>query len=197
MAATHFKGPVVSTNGFTGDITGAVTGNITGNVTGNISGGTVAGSTVTASTSVILGSVVELKATQVTITSAELLALNATPKTLIAAPGASLAILPLHIVAYKAAGTAYGGIAAGEDIAIKYTNGSGAECAPQIETTGFLDQTTAQTRFVAGNAVSVTTNITPVANAAVVAHLLSGEITTGDSDLILRITYAVLPTVLA
>jgi hypothetical protein len=38
MASTHFSGPVVSTNGFTGNITGNVTGNITGNVTGNITG---------------------------------------------------------------------------------------------------------------------------------------------------------------
>lgn len=29
MAATHFSGPVVSTNGFTGDVTGAVTGAVT------------------------------------------------------------------------------------------------------------------------------------------------------------------------
>jgi len=28
--ATHFSGPVVSTNGFTGAVTGAVTGNVTG-----------------------------------------------------------------------------------------------------------------------------------------------------------------------
>lgn len=48
--ATHFKGPVVSDNGFTGDITG----NITGNVTGNISGA-VAATTLTASTSFAVG----------------------------------------------------------------------------------------------------------------------------------------------
>jgi hypothetical protein len=36
--ATHFKGPVVSENGFTGDITGDITGNITGDVTGNLTG---------------------------------------------------------------------------------------------------------------------------------------------------------------
>lgn len=38
MAQTTFSGPVVSTNGFTGDVTGDVTGDLTGNVTGNISG---------------------------------------------------------------------------------------------------------------------------------------------------------------
>ena len=40
--ATHFSGPVVSTNGFTGDITGTVTGNVTGNVTGYTIGGVIA-----------------------------------------------------------------------------------------------------------------------------------------------------------
>jgi hypothetical protein len=132
----------------------------------------------------------------VTITSAQLLALNATPISIIAAPGAGKAIIPLGVIAYKAAGTAYSGIAAGEDLVLKYTNASGAECSPQIETTGFLDQTTAQTRFVAGIGTSLTTNITPVANAAIVAHLLVGEITTGDSDLKLRVFYKVIPTTL-
>ena len=32
MANTHFSGPVVSDNGFTGDVTGNVTGDVAGNV---------------------------------------------------------------------------------------------------------------------------------------------------------------------
>lgn len=36
MANTTFTGPVISTNGFTGDTTGDVTGDVTGNVTGYI-----------------------------------------------------------------------------------------------------------------------------------------------------------------
>jgi len=42
MANTTFTGPVISTNGFqgdvTGDVTGAITGDVTGNVTGNVTG---------------------------------------------------------------------------------------------------------------------------------------------------------------
>ena len=69
--STHFKGPVVSENGFVGDITGDIsgdivgnvtgnlTGNVTGNVTGNISGnqsgGSVAATTLSASTSLSVG----------------------------------------------------------------------------------------------------------------------------------------------
>jgi hypothetical protein len=46
--ATHFSGPIVSTNGFTGDLTGNVTGNLTGNVIGNITGKTTFPSAVVA-----------------------------------------------------------------------------------------------------------------------------------------------------
>lgn len=132
-----------------------------------------------------------------TITSAQLLALNATPQSILAAQGASLAIIPLRVAIYKPAGVAYAGIASGEDLVLKYTDGSGAQCSSVIETTGFLDQTTAQTR-VAGMPGSVTTtagDYAPVANAAVVLHLLSGEITTGDQPLYVRLWYDVLKTV--
>ena len=131
----------------------------------------------------------------VKITSAQLLALNATPQTLIAAPGAGLAIIPERIIVYKPAGTAYAGIAAGEDLVAKYTNGSGAQCTGVIETTGFLDQTTAQTRvaWAPSSTGSTAGDVAPVANAAVVLHLLTGEITTGTSDLYVRILYDIIP----
>lgn len=135
----------------------------------------------------------------VTISSAQLLALNATPITLVAAPGANKAIILEGVVAYHAGGTAYAGIAAGEDISLKYTNGSGQEVAV-IETTGFLDQTTAQVRYAKPQtgaiAAGTVSSITPVANAALVAHMLVGEITTGDFALKLRVYYRVVPTVL-
>lgn len=137
-----------------------------------------------------------IKFVDVTISSAELLALNATPKQILAAPGAGLANVLVDVVAYKAAGTAYAGIAAGEDLSIKYTNSSGLEVA-EIETTGFLDQATAQTRYAKSfNAASGISSITPVANAALVMMLLTGEITTGNSDLKLRVYYRTIPTTL-
>lgn len=132
-----------------------------------------------------------------TISSAQLLALNATPRTVVAAVGAGLAIIPHRVLVYKPAGTAYAGIAAGEDLVLKYTDGSGAQCSSVIETTGFLDQTAAQTR-IAGMPGAVTTtaaDYAPVANAAVVLHLLSGEITTGDSPIYVRVFYDIVKTV--
>lgn len=130
------------------------------------------------------------------ISSAQLLALNATPQSIIAAPGAGLAIIPLRVAIHKPAGTAYSGIATGEDLVLKYTNGSGAQCSGVIETTGFLDQATAQTRVVGMPGATGTTagDYAPVANAAIVLHLLTGEITTGTSPLHVRVWYDVIQT---
>lgn len=130
------------------------------------------------------------------ITSAQLLALNATPQTILAAQGAGIAIIPLRMAIYKPAGTAYAGIATGEDLVAKYTNGSGAQCTGVVETTGFLDQTSAQTRVVGMSGATGTTagDYAPVANAAVVLHLLTGEITTGDSDIYVRLWFDLLKT---
>lgn len=129
------------------------------------------------------------------ITSAQLLALNATPQTIIAAPGPGLAALPRKVLVRHGGGTAYAGVAAGEDLVLKYTNGSGAECSPHIETTGFLDQTTAQIRAAGdvGAAGAVGSHVV-TANADVVLHLLVGEITTGDFDLHVKVWYDVVRT---
>lgn len=128
---------------------------------------------------------------RVIVTSAELLALNATPQTLVPAPGAGKALIFEGALIQKPAGTAYAGIAAGEDLSVKYTDESGAEVA-QCETTGFLDQTTEQIRWARAHAAaSGPSQISPVANAALVLHLLVGEITTGDSDLNIEVHYRV------
>ncbi len=126
---------------------------------------------------------------EVTLTSAQILALNATPVSLLDAPGVGKAWLINRVTAYKPAGTAYAGVATGEDLALKYTNAAGA-IAAQIETTGFIDQATAQVRSVKG----IDTDITPVDNAAIVAHMLTGEVITGDTVIKLRIDARVIDT---
>lgn len=123
------------------------------------------------------------------ITSAQLLALNATPQIVVPAPSAGLINILLGAMVHKPAGTAYGGIASGEDLQFSYTNGAGLALA-QVETTGFLDQATAQTRWCwAYNAASGISSLVPVANAPIVLSLLVGEITTGDSPLRVRSLY--------
>lgn len=133
------------------------------------------------------------------ITSAQLLALNATPISVIAAPGTGRFIQVEKWMAYKPAGTAYAGIASGEDLALKYTDGSGVQVASPIETTGFLDQTTAQTSWATtkGSADNATpASALAVANAAVVVQLLTGEITTGNTGVFIKVWYHEYPMVL-
>lgn len=70
--ATHFKGPVVSTNGFTGALTGNVTGNVTGSasavsaptvVTGALLTGLAAGSNeAIAATDTVMEALAKLQA---------------------------------------------------------------------------------------------------------------------------------------
>ncbi len=130
-----------------------------------------------------------------TITSAQLLALNATEQEVVPAPPSGYAIVPRLMVLRKPAGTAYAGVGAGEDLVLKWTDDSGDEACGHVETTGFLDQTTEQLRAVGiiGASGSVA-DVSPVDNAAVVLHLLGGEVTTGDSDLYVRVYYDVINT---
>jgi hypothetical protein len=119
---------------------------------------------------------------EVTLTSAQVLALFGTPITVIAAPAAGFAHIIKRVTITKAAGTAYAGIAAGEDLALRYTNASGS-IAATAEMTGFADSVSATITHAAG------ASCLPVAAAAIVAHMTAGEITTGNSDFKLRITY--------
>lgn len=130
------------------------------------------------------------------ITSAQVLALFATPRSVVPAPGVGFAIVPSLVQIHKPAGTAYAGIAAGEDLVLKYTNAAGAQCSTVISSTGFLDQATAQTRVSRFPATTGATagGVTPVDNAAIVLHLLTGEIITGTSSLHVRVWYDVIKT---
>lgn len=127
-----------------------------------------------------------ITSTVITVTTEELLALNTTPKALVAAPGAGKAIVPvdaLMFLDYET--TAYDGIAAGEDLAMRYTDGSG-NIAAQVETTGFLDASADAHRAAVFSGL-----ITPTANAALVLHMTSGNIATGDSPLKVQVRYRI------
>lgn len=117
----------------------------------------------------------------VTLTATQLRKLNATPVTLVAAPGASLALVPVRIIAkYVAGAVAFDAVGAGDDLTIKYTNSSGTILS-HFETTGFLDQLSNQIRVaLPGNATVALKEFTPVANAPLVAHVLAGEIAAAD-----------------
>lgn len=80
---------------------------------------------------------------EVAISSAEIKALRATPKTLVAAPGAGKALVFRQLVLLlDATATAYTETA--DNMAVKYENGAGDAASQTIEATGFIDQTTDQ-----------------------------------------------------
>lgn len=127
-----------------------------------------------------------------TVTSAEVLALNATPQAVTTAPGAGKSAVFLHGSVHKPAGTAYAGIGAGEDLVLRQTNGSGTILTPALTLAGFADSTSATTMYIpAGTQVASGTDAQYVANAAIVAQILVGEIITGDSDFIFESFYRI------
>jgi hypothetical protein len=127
------------------------------------------------------------KTAKVVVTSAQILALNATPVTLIAAPGAGKILVFDDAVFSKPSGTAYAAVGADDDLEIRYTDASGAQVNTLLECTGFVDQTTVQVRITR----PIVTEYTPVDNAALVLHMKTGEITTGNSPLYVTISYHV------
>lgn len=134
----------------------------------------------------VIGNDTAIVQADITVSTAELKALNAVPKQLVAAPGAGKILILEDAQLFMDYGTVqYAGIAAGEDLVIAYTNGAGVQAAA-IETTGFLDAAADAYRTVRPLADAAKT---PAVNAALVLALLVGEIITGDSPLKVRIRY--------
>lgn len=131
---------------------------------------------------------------EVTITTAQLLALFTTPIELVPAPRTGNALIfegAILMLDYNS--VAYDGIGATEDLAISYTNAAGLEVG-EIETTGFLDQASDQSRYCRPAATaSGDTSFTAVEAAALVIHMLIGNIATGNSPLRVKIYYRVVP----
>lgn len=132
-----------------------------------------------------------VKYVDVSISSAQMLALNTTPKTLVAAPGAGFAILPIELystITYNT--TAYVCNAAG--LILKYTDGSGT--APgSVLTQAFCQSSASALQNVKNSA----TAFLPTTNAALVLHAGSANPTTGDSVVNVRLYYRVVPNPLA
>lgn len=134
-----------------------------------------------------------VRSPKLTLSSAQLLALDATPIDLLAAPGAGFFIDFHSLVVTKPAGTAYASVGAADDITIRETDGSGLVLAT-IETTGFLDSAAVQTRTVNGlRAASGVSDVTRLDNAKLVLFL-GGNITTGTSPLHFYVYYRVVPS---
>lgn len=131
------------------------------------------------------------------LTSAQLLAMNATPISLIAAPGADKAIIVDHAEFFLDFNTTGYTVGAGEDLVLRYTDGSGSLLTLPADGADFLDATADAFAYAPGMVQADDQALVLTANAAVVAHIQSGEITGGDSPINYAVHYRVIDTTLA
>lgn len=123
---------------------------------------------------------------EVSITAAEMLALRATPKELVAAPGSGYVlefVSAVFIYDYAAAFTE-----TDDNLAIRYTDGSGTIVSLTLETTGLLDATADKISSIS----PLATDPLLTANAALVLHNTgNGELGGTGSPCRVKVTYRV------
>lgn len=121
-----------------------------------------------------------------TLTSANILAMNATPVTILAAPGANKVIIVEHIfLKMVTTATQY---ANGGAVEFRYTNGSGAKVTADIAAA--VITATAGTSYTAN--AGVATSLTAVANAAIVITNATAAFDTGTGAGVIRIRFRVI-----
>lgn len=131
-----------------------------------------------------------VQSAEVTVSSAELLALRATPKSLVAAPGAGKMLEFVAAVLFADNGTAY--TVSTNDLAIRYKDGSGDIISQTIDTAGLLDQTTDIMSLIAPIATDSKTPKADCENQPLVLHNTgAGELTSGTGVLRVKISYRV------
>jgi hypothetical protein len=133
-----------------------------------------------------------LRWAEVSVSSSELLALRATPKTLVASPGAGKVLEFTSAVLLLDAATAY--VESAANLSIRYNNTTGAKASDDIETTGFIDQS-ADTMTTARPKADVIVAKTGCENVPLVLHNVgSGEYTTGTGVMRVKVSYRVWTT---
>ena len=127
-----------------------------------------------------------LRQVQVTLSSANILAMSATPVSLIAAPGAGKVVVVDHILLKMVTtATAY---ANGGAVEFRYTNASGAKVSADIAAAVITAGAGTSYTSVRG----VTTSLTNVANAAVVITNATAPFITGTGAGVLTIQYRII-----
>lgn len=126
------------------------------------------------------------KVVEVALSSAEILALSATDKVLIAAPGAGKVII-VESILFKMVRTATA-YANGGALEFRYTDGSGAkvtaDIAAAVVTTGG-----AGTEY--NKVGGVEASMTPVANAAIIMQNATAAFITGTGTAVVELTYRI------
>jgi len=123
--------------------------------------------------------------TTITVTAAEMDTLNATPKVILAAPGAGKAILVESVEVQVVVGVTPFELGSGV-LEVRYTDGSGAKASADIPNATVESATNASYRAVAASCA-------PVANAAIVL-CASSDVTAGDGSVKIRLKYRVIKT---
>lgn len=130
---------------------------------------------------------------EVTVSSAELLALRATPKTLVAAPGTGKMLEFVSATVIADNGTAY--VVGTNDMAIRYKDGSSDIISQTVDTAGLLDQTTDIMSLCLPIATDSKTPKADCENQPLVLHNTgASEFTTGTGVVRLKIAYRVWQT---
>lgn len=123
----------------------------------------------------------EVTTVKVSLTSAEILDLNSTPKQLIAAPGANKFILPLRVIVKGNFGTQ------------AYATNTNLQFAPntlfQTNFSAALGFTQNQLATYTLTTAAGTTTLENTVNAAINIFALSGNPTTGDGTVDIYVTY--------
>jgi hypothetical protein len=128
----------------------------------------------------------DVREADIKVTTAELLALNATPKELVEAPGAGKVLQFMGAVGFlDYNSTTYTGNGI---LTIKYTNGSGTAVSDSVAGAALAHQADDCYEEFAKK----TTEIELTANAALVLTEDTGEMTTGNSPLYIKIFYRIL-----
>ena len=119
------------------------------------------------------------------LTTTQIRALNATPRTIIPAPGAGKIIIPGRgIILSIGAGTVFSSVGAGDDLTFQYDGGA-VNPFGTVETTGFLSVATAQTRLSVARSVAA---VVPAVNTPV-EITNSGALTGGRTGLVIVAYY--------
>ena len=122
----------------------------------------------------------------ITVTTGQLLALRAAPKTLLAAPGAGEAIIPVYAELFYDYNSIVYAVDAADNLEFRYTDNAGA-LTGTVETNGFITVASDQHRHYIFDVET-----TPVANAALVLTVASSEVLNGDSPLKVKVYYRVI-----
>jgi len=126
----------------------------------------------------------------VTLTVAQILALRATPITIVPAPGAGSVIEVIAGGAYLAYGSA--AYVGAYNLQLKYKDGTGAAVSEPIPATGFLAATASTAVGIEKISTGAPVAKTVADNQPIVIHNVgAGELTTGDSPIRIRLAYRV------